>query len=448
MAKIKNSQTGDVLDVKNLGHDENGVFVYTKSSRLGEKWLAKFPMISCTGEAIQSSAKTWKVYINIADGWSIDSSRKPRTPKVRQPEPEQPKETEVPEIPQPEQPQPQPEPEQPQPTPQLVQPAPTFNVTGLEGGLAQVFAPVFQQVASQIEASIRAKVDAEMRELKDVAEKKARRIEVVIDGKVNKVTGKTHKEFNRVLQRVARGRHIYLWGPAGTGKSYLAKQIAEALGVPFYSETTLQDPFDLKGFVDATGRYQETQFYRAVKNGGVFNLDEGDASAADIFVVVNTLLANGYFSFPNGERLDCHPDFHFMCTANTCGLGATQEYNGRFKMDESTRDRFSFIYIAPDPEIEMQTAGNDTEIIEFVYAVRDAVKRAIGLEFNASSRVIKALAMSAEYDETPEETLDAEFVKGRNIDAVKSLVSNMYLTSSNKWMKALINISKDEQWKR
>lgn len=323
-----------------------------------------------------------------------------------------------------------------------------FNVGGLEGGMAKVFAPVFEEVAKQIEANIRARVDAEMRELKDIAEKKARRIEVVIGDKKNPVTGKTHKEFNRVLQRVARGRHIYLWGPAGTGKSYLAKQIADALGLPFYSETTLQDPFDLKGFVDATGRYQETQFYKAVKNGGVFNLDEGDASAADIFVVVNTLLANGYFSFPNGERLDCHPDFHFMCTANTCGLGATQEYNGRFKMDESTRDRFSFIYIAPDKEIELQMAGNDAEIIEFAYAVRDAVKRANGLEFNCSSRVIKALAMSAEYGETPEETLDAEFIKGRNIDAVKSLISNMYLTSSNKWMKALINISKDEQWKR
>lgn len=435
--KVKNILSGEIADVKNISKNADGLIVADVwAPKKSPRFFGIYPMMKPTGKTLQQPFHGEYIdcdVLELAEGWEIDTTRKPRKPKVCKPEPET---------------QPDKQPTQPEQQPVIEQPTTTFNVTGLEGGLAQVFAPVFQNVAAQIEASIRAKVDAEMRELKGIAETKARRIEVVIGDKINKVTGKTHKEFNRVLQRVVRGRHIYLWGPAGTGKSYLAKQIAEALGVPFYSETTLQDPFDLKGFVDATGRYQETQFYKAVKSGGVFNLDEGDASAADIFVVVNTLLANGYFSFPNGERLDCHPDFHFMCTANTCGLGATQEYNGRFKMDESTRDRFSFIYIAPDPEIELQTAGNDTEIIEFVYAVREAVKRATGLEFNASSRVIKALAMSSEYGETPEETLDAEFIKGRNIDAINSLISNMHLTSSNKWMKALTNISTGEQWKR
>lgn len=447
MIKAKNIATGVITNVLNVSLENGVIIADARRPKKTSRFFDSFPMMLPNG-----TSDDGRDILKLVDGYELVTTRtrKPRQPKVTQPEPQPTPEVEIePEIEEVEQvQQQQQEPNPiPEPTPQPIEQV-EFDTDGLDDGFAKVFAPVFRKVAAKIEANIRARVDAEMRELKDIAEKKARRIEVVIGDKKNKVTGKTHKEFNRVLQRVARGRHIYLWGPAGTGKSYLAKQISDALGLPFYSETTLQDPFDLKGFVDATGRYQETQFYKAVKNGGVFNLDEGDASAADIFVVVNTLLANGYFSFPNGERLECHPDFHFMCTANTCGLGATQEYNGRFKMDESTRDRFSFIYIAPDKEIELQMAGNDAEIIEFAYAVRDAVKRANGLEFNCSSRVIKALAMSAEYGETPEETLDAEFIKGRNIDAVKSLISNMYLTSSNKWMKALTNISKDEQWKR
>lgn len=446
MIKVKNS-TGEVISVLNVIVEDGIIIAEPRRPRKTSRFFEKFPMMLRNGVSADG-----RDVFSLADGYELVTGRtprKPRSPKDKTPDREEPQpivennevEAEIVEIETPKsEPQPQP---QPMPTPK------TFKVDGLEGGLAQAFAPVFANVAAQIEANIRAKVDGEIRELKEIAEKKAKRLEIKIGEKINVVKGRKHKVFESVLNRVARGRNIYLWGPAGTGKSYMAKQIADALGLPFYSETTLQDPFDLKGFKDASGRYQETQFYKAVKGGGVFNLDEGDATAADVFVVVNTLLANGYFSFPNGERLDVHPDFHFICTANTCGLGATQEYNGRFKMDESTRDRFSFIYVAPDKEIEMEMAGNDAEIIEFAYGVRKAIKKANGLEFNCSARVIKALALSSEYNESPEDTLDAEFIKGRSIDNVKTLVYNMDVPSTNKWMKALSNIANNkEKWER
>lgn len=452
---LRNQETNEVFEVNNSAvHADGTLWVWNKNKReFGKGWHNTNYMLQETGVVDETGYPNINVQVELIGGtsWVVDSTkpqrtRKPRSPKDKTPDREEPQpivennevDAEIVEIETPTKSEPQ-----PMPTPKA------FKVDGLEGGLAQAFAPVFANVAAQIEANIRAKVDGEIRELKEIAEKKAKRLEIKIHEKINVVRGRKHKVFESVLNRVVRGRNIYLWGPAGTGKSYLAKQISDALGLPFYSETTLQDPFDLKGFKDASGRYQETQFYKAVKGGGVFNLDEGDATAADVFVVVNTLLANGYFSFPNGERLDVHPDFHFICTANTCGLGATQEYNGRFKMDESTRDRFSFIYVAPDPEIEMEMAGNDAEIIEFAYGVRKAIKKANGLEFNCSARVIKALALSSEYNESPEDTLDAEFIKGRSIDNVKTLVYNMDVPSTNKWMKALSNIANNkEKWER
>ena len=49
------------------------------------------------------------------------------------------------------------------------------------------------------------------------------------------------------------GRFPWLFGPAGSGKSTLASKVAEALGIPFYSVSSLQQKYELEGYTDAVG---------------------------------------------------------------------------------------------------------------------------------------------------------------------------------------------------
>ena len=76
------------------------------------------------------------------------------------------------------------------------------------------------------------------------------------------------------------------------------KQVAKALGLDFYFTNAVTQEYKITGFTDANGRYQETQFYKAFKNGGLFMLDEMDASIPEVLVILNAAIANGYFDFP------------------------------------------------------------------------------------------------------------------------------------------------------
>lgn len=148
----------------------------------------------------------------------------------------------------------------------------------------------------------------------------------------------------------------YLVGPAGSGKTTLAKQIAEALSVEFYAVESLSDKFELTGFMDANQNYCETTFYKCFKKGGVFLMDEIDRSAADAVIAFNMALANGFFTFPNGERVERHTECYFIAGGNTNGTGPTTDYSTAQVLDGSTRDRFMFITIDYDSVLEQRLA--------------------------------------------------------------------------------------------
>ena len=132
----------------------------------------------------------------------------------------------------------------------------------------------------------------------------------VVDGK--KTTTKTEQvldpNFANILKLVAAHENVYLYGPAGSGKNTIAEQIAEALGVEFYYQNTLVTKFDVSGYKNAQGEYEETAFYKAWKNGGLFFADELDNSTAEAIIALNAALANGYYTFPNSSEFQStHP---------------------------------------------------------------------------------------------------------------------------------------------
>ena len=194
------------------------------------------------------------------------------------------------------------------------------------------------------------------------------------DGQTIKVEGRMCAEFESMCETVRCGFPVYMTGPAGTGKSYTAKKIAEALGLDYYESMQVMFAHDVKGYGDANGNYQETPFFKAFTKGGVFFLDEVDASAPEALVVLNTAIANGRFDFPIVGNVQAHPNFRVIAAGNTGMTGADTEYTGRQVIDASTINRFFFVPMNYDHDIQTQIAGGDEEISNYLDDLRRAAE--------------------------------------------------------------------------
>ena len=168
--------------------------------------------------------------------------------------------------------------------------------------------------------------------------------------------GEYHELFGYALTLAENRQPLMLIGPFGTGKSFLAKQIADFLKLA-YSETPMS-PGATRG--DLLGRHTldgfiTSEFVERYSGGGIFNFEEIDASDPSMLIVLNNALASDHlYNSANGEVYERHPDFVPVSTANTFGLGANRDYTGRERLDAATIDRWRMgrIFLPLDEKIE------------------------------------------------------------------------------------------------
>lgn len=371
-----------------------------------------------------STGKTLRAMINGGTGGGTQPQPQP---KSRQDE----MHDELPEIPEEsaDEPQPDKEPEtapESEPQPEEVQPEviPQPNPNPLDP-----FSMLVKQVTDAVLGQIKPM-------LEEVAKNQtSNKVEHVHTIKVNDITtkieGLTHPKFERVLKYVANHHNVYLYGPAGSGKNVICEQVAKALGVPFYYQNTIITKFDVTGYKNAAGEFEETEFYKAWTQGGVFMLDEADNACAEALVTLNAALANGYYSFPGIGRVECSPNFYCVAAGNTNGQGATDEYCGRYKMDESSRDRFAFVDIDYNPEIEEGICGGHKDVLDFVRELR-GICREQRISLICGYRAIKNLTMF--YDDDAAAIIDDFILKGAEKDTVREIARR--LEGDNKYCDA------------
>ena len=188
----------------------------------------------------------------------------------------------------------------------------------------------------------------------------------------------THNGFDTVLARTGDGIHSWLYGPAGTGKSTLGKQVFEALGLECHTISATPDMMrhHFFGTVNPlTGEFRETPFYRAYKFGGGLLIDEADNMSGSFFAGLNDGLASGSMLFDNGEVVERHERFRCIASGNTVGHGATALYR-RQQLDEATLDRFTYFYVGLDEAIEdagvAARLGDASQAADLIRVVRVA----------------------------------------------------------------------------
>jgi hypothetical protein len=179
-----------------------------------------------------------------------------------------------------------------------------------------------------------------------------------LDQKVRKVEG-AHYLLPRLLKLLGAGFHVYLWGPAGSGKTTAAQQAAVALGRG--AEIDTLDPTTPKssilGYRSPDGKPVQTAFTRCYggKAAGIYIADECDNAPAHVQTLFNSALANGHAPTAWG-MLDRSDLFGFAGTGNTPGF-QTPTFPDRRPMSAAFKDRLYFMFWPLDPAIECRAGG-------------------------------------------------------------------------------------------
>ena len=320
------------------------------------------------------------------------------------------------------------------------------NNTGIEQ-VANIFASLQNEaynngykVATEEAAAQVAELTAQVEELKNKPTGTGTTINITIDGK--KHTHQTervlHPEFEWVMTLLANRRHVYLHGPAGSGKTEMAIECAKSLGLDFeYQNQVILRP-DVQGFVDANGTYHDTPITRAASKGKLLICDEIDGWSPNALLCLNGLLSQGFIDIPNYGRINAHPDFYVVACGNTNGLGATALFNSRNKLCESDRDRFKFVEINYDPAVEKSIVGEHTDILDFINDLRDICKET-KITLTLGYRCIKDLTDFYDYPHT-EKVVESCIFKGLKRDSVREILSRM--TVQNKYFDAVKKLAK------
>lgn len=229
-----------------------------------------------------------------------------------------------------------------------------------------------------------------------------------------------HEQYETIKMCLESNIPVYLAGPAGSGKNHTVEQICRELGWDFYFSNSVQQEYKLTGFIDAGGKYHNTEFFKACTsdNDCVFFLDEMDASIPEVLVLLNAAIANGYFEFPCGRVELEH--VHFVAAGNTVGSGADEVYTGRMVLDQATLDRFAIIEFNYSIRIEMALSKGNSDLVSFIRQLREEATKS-GIRATFSYRCIGMVTKLEKSGMDINMIIKIAVVKGLDKDTINTL---------------------------
>lgn len=215
--------------------------------------------------------------------------------------------------------------------------------------------------------------------------------------------GNAHKLLPEIIRAINAGFvNVYIYGPAGTGKTTLAMSLAKALSLPFASVSCTagmpESKVIGKGIPNLTtgeNVFASTPFVNIYENGGVFLFDEIDAADANMLLVLNSATANGHMDLPDRRDNPCakrHERTILICAANTRGKGADRQYVGRNQLDAAFLDRFIGATFAMSYDTDMEARYlTNPKALSRVWEIREKVE-AMKIQQIVGTRAVVAVA--------------------------------------------------------
>ena len=191
-----------------------------------------------------------------------------------------------------------------------------------------------------------------------------------------------HALFAEAVRALSLGLNVFACGPSGSGKTTMLEHAATASGLELFIVPPPSDPFEVYGFRDASGNYQDTPVWRALNCGkpALLLFDEIDRSDARALTSAHTILAgNGIASFPHAQ-LPIPETLRIAATGNTWGVGPDADFVGANKLDLATLNRFPIrLFVDYDQDLERALAigkhGATPELVATCQSIRAALKR-------------------------------------------------------------------------
>jgi hypothetical protein len=445
MIKVQNIQSGEVINVLNVVVENGQIISEARRPHKGSRFYSSYPMMIAAG--ISEDDRDLHV---LADGWQLATKgeRKERKPKQEVKPQEQPQQ-EREELPAPPQeveveiPEEIPAPKQEgvhyqQPATDEPSDDDVNAIAAMLLKLKNNSAPVNKDMVVAICKEVLAD------ELKNIKPQEVQHTIKVADLPEYKCPQGTNPKLLELLitmvvnDRVI-GRFPWLYGPAGSGKSTLAKMVADALGIPFYSVSSLQQKYELEGYTDAVGEFVQTAFYKAMAEGGVFCFDEISTTSGEVQVAFNTAAAQLVYNFPKMGMVKAHENFHIIACDNSTGRGGDKRYISRFQLDASTLDRYNFIEVDYSDEHDLNMAAGDKDLVTFMKAVRKALDEA-NTTYLATPRASKAIKALQACGMSDKDALWYGLCSGWKKQDIRTIQARMY-GGSNKWFNAFEQIA-------
>ena len=439
MIKVQNLSTSEVINVLNVVVENGRIISEARRPHKGTKFYNSYPMMVAAGES-----EDGRDLHTLADGWELATKgeRKKRQPKqesVKQEgqvrEDESVKTNDEQEV--------KDDVKQEESVPmQEEQPHDDVNdddvneIASMLLKLKKSSAPVNKDMVVKIVKDILAE------ELPKVQPQEVQHTIKVADLPAYKCPKGTNPKLLELLltmvvnDRVI-GRFPWLFGPAGSGKSTLASKVAEALGIPFYSVSSLQQKYELEGYTDAVGEFVQTAFYKAMAEGGVFCFDEISTTSGEVQVAFNTAAAQLVYNFPKMGMVKAHPDFHIIACDNSTGRGGDKRYISRFQLDASTLDRYNFIEVDYSEEHDLNMAAGDKDLVKFMHDMRKVLD-ASNTTYLATPRASKAIKALQATGMSDKDALWYGLCSGWNKQDIRTFASK--LSGSTSWHKAFDEI--------
>lgn len=302
----------------------------------------------------------------------------------------------------------------------------------------------FKKVQDETDKIVKNIVDKAMEQFKESC--KFKTVIININNiKTNVLPGQLfHNKFEEVVKVLSLRLHPLLVGPAGSGKNVILEQAAKALKLNFYYVNDVTEEHKVMGFVDANGKFQQTQFFKAFTKGGLIMIDEMDNSHPSALLAINAALGTGYhqyLTFPDGILYESNPDFYLAAAANTYGTGSDQIYCGRSSLDGASLNRFLPIFIDYDKNLEQNLVKN-TSILNLFWQVRESINKNKIRHVISTRNIVNADRMLNSNMFTLNNIFDYTIIQSMNEDDLRMILKDLSNCSMDNYIVSFINYLK------